>query len=281
MGILHILFLIVIKSVLAYEAYCPPKAVKSTTNNVCYVFIDIDSQFTNTLLLTSAQGHSLSDFWIGANLINITNDAGRTAIWVWEGLDKIVKFNDWGFKQPSNKGNCAAFAVNDGTWFADDCTARKYYVCSVPSVIDLCGDDWDYSPLTRACYKVFFDADWFTAETNCMKQSAHLASIHSFEENIFVQEMATFGNSLCNEEELLILGMQTETDASYFEWSDGSPADFYHWAAGEPHNLTENKCVAMYTNLPEFLGSYWETVPCDEQQHKYVCKKAPVHVPVK
>uniref|UniRef100_A0AC34PV29 C-type lectin domain-containing protein n=1 Tax=Panagrolaimus sp. JU765 TaxID=591449 RepID=A0AC34PV29_9BILA len=205
-------FLILLNFAVAWDGICPPGAVKSTTSNVCYTFAsttatfiqaqlycnqqsgnlaNVDSQFVNMLLIGSATNLGWSDFWIGASLTKVYNDAGVVKIWIWDGLDKILKYDDWGFNEPSNKGGCAGVKTSDGTWFAEDCGVRKNFVCSTPVKVNICDDEWIYFPSTDFCYRVFYHSDWTTAENNCVERGAHLVSIHSKEENDFLQGKLT------------------------------------------------------------------------------------------
>uniref|UniRef100_A0AC34Q3N0 C-type lectin domain-containing protein n=1 Tax=Panagrolaimus sp. JU765 TaxID=591449 RepID=A0AC34Q3N0_9BILA len=207
--ILVIVVIVVQHVVEGIDVVCPPGAVN--LSKTCYTFSSapatfsearfhcneqngtlavIDSAFTNTHIAEIA-GKYWVDFWIGAILTTFDLDDGKVRIWTWDGLDKFLNYKDWGFNEPSNKGGCAAVKTSDGTWFADDCSTKKNYVCSIPMQIDVCDDQWTYYSVTGFCYKVYYHLGWNNAENNCAALKAHLVSIHSKEENDFVQGKQT------------------------------------------------------------------------------------------
>uniref|UniRef100_A0AC34PWV6 C-type lectin domain-containing protein n=1 Tax=Panagrolaimus sp. JU765 TaxID=591449 RepID=A0AC34PWV6_9BILA len=245
--------------------------------------VDIDSQFTNMMLKTKAKERNWENFWIGATLTKVYNDAGMVKIWIWEGLRKLVDFNDWAFNEPSNKGGCAAVKADDGYWFAEDCETKKNYICSTPMIIDVCDNEWTYFPTTRKCYKVYYHSDWTTAENNCVAQGAHLVSIHSKKEDLFVQDLSHYG---ATQSKSTIIGLYTTTnDNSRWNWSDGSSTNFVPWPPGEPNNPGKEKCGSIFTDQsndnPNGFAGFWNNIPCDYQERDYVCMKASVQVQIK
>uniref|UniRef100_A0AC34RD62 C-type lectin domain-containing protein n=1 Tax=Panagrolaimus sp. JU765 TaxID=591449 RepID=A0AC34RD62_9BILA len=236
------------------------------------------------LLIANVASRNWQDFWIGATLTKVYNDAGMVKIWIWEGLDKIVKYDDWGFNEPSNKGGCAAVKASDGTWFADDCSTTKNYVCSIPVKLDVCDNEWIYFPVTKFCYKVFFHADYNAAESNCVVLGAHLVSIHSKEEDVFVQDISQCGINFGNDGgEATLIGLyEVGSDGTKWNWTDGSPTNYVPWTPPEPNFVSTDKCTSVYADPTNgALTGYWNNMPCSWQMRNYVCKKSPIAVEIK
>ena len=96
-----------------------------------------------------------------------------------------------------------------------------------------------------------------------MKNGAHLASIHSVQENEFIN---TIHKSIQPRKWSCIGGQK---DGSSFKWTDGSPFDYQNWVEGEP-NFKDNEehCMNIYDN------GLWNDLPCDYRLiDSYVCKK--------
>uniref|UniRef100_A0AC34Q474 C-type lectin domain-containing protein n=1 Tax=Panagrolaimus sp. JU765 TaxID=591449 RepID=A0AC34Q474_9BILA len=286
----------------AKSGICPPGSVKSTTSNVCYIFssgiaefseaqfnceqqngilADIDSDFSNTQLATIAEGKNWDSYWIGATLTSVEINDGKIKIWAWDKLKKFLEYKNWGRNEPSNKGECAAVTAADGLWFAENCSAKKNYVCLVSMKISVCDDEWTYFSVTNFCYKVYYLSNWNNAESSCVALGAHLVSIHSKEEDLFVQEFARCG--VTNDDPETIIGLYTTTnDNTIWNWSDGTPTDYVPWPTGEPNNPGVEKCVLVVTDtVPKFPAGYWNNIQCDTQKRNYVCKKQPNEIEIK
>ena len=110
--------------------------------------------------------------------------------WVWTSNNELVLYTAWASGQPpggeTSGGQCVAASIFDGTWSAANCSSTKPYVCIVPRITYNCPSEWLYFEESKSCYKVFFWGNWQGAENTCVKNGAHLASIHSDTENNFV-----------------------------------------------------------------------------------------------
>ena len=86
------------------------------------------------------------------------------------------------------------------------------------------------------CYaKVSAKVSWKKAEAFCVDHGGHLASVHSDAENVLVGRVVgcCTGNYW--------IGLHKGN--GHWQWTDGTPVDYFHWAAGEPNNwkkLNEN-----------------------------------------
>lgn len=136
-----------------------------------------------------------NDFWIGAN--NLKNSGN----WSW--IDgTLFDFTDWDKGQPQNTSdtNCGAMVLGDSKWIAANCINAKYFVCLIKSQSQTtsapaatttihpktCDNGWTYFSLTGFCYTGFDNETWVLAEERCTIDRAHLTSIHSSEEALFL-----------------------------------------------------------------------------------------------
>merc|ERR1712038_1714041 len=124
-----------------------------------------------------------------------------------------------------------------------------------------CSSGW--SAFNGNCYKHFSEKKtWEDAEDECVKEKAHLVSIHSAEEHQFV---AGQGGGL-----LWLGGRRDSENREDWVWSDRAPWGYTNWAEGEPNNhLGRNEdCALIY---PDF-GKKWNDFPCSSET-TFVCKK--------
>ena len=107
---------------------------------------------------------------------------------------------------------------------------------------------------------------WKDAESDCVKSGARLASIHSAQENEFV-------NKLHDPKEVLNSWIGVIRDGSSFKWNDGSAFSYQNWNTGEPNNSGgKENCVELYAAPGQKYHDKWNDVPCDTTA-SYVCKK--------
>ena len=94
-----------------------------------------------------------------------------------------------------------------------------------------CPEGWE--PFKFACYKTFIEAlEWRAAEDRCKKVNAHLASIHSTKENLFISNMLTRIDS-----NAAWIGGYNDAEGGFFwSWTDGSSWNYDNWHIGEPNN---------------------------------------------
>ena len=107
------------------------------------------------------------------------------------------------------------------------------------------------------------------AESECLKNDAHLASIHSVEENEFITTLhdPTGYHYTC-------IGGQR--DGNSFRWIDGSDFNYQNWNTGEPNKLNGNmeNCMELYIKDDKPFHGKWNDNLCDSNDYdSYVCKK--------
>jgi hypothetical protein len=108
--------------------------------------------------------------------------------------------------------------------------------------------------------------NWADAESHCqgMVSGAHLASIHSAQEQQFVvQTFPSIG----------WLGGNDIREEGTWVWSDGTPMDFTNWKRSQPDNGGGNQdCLDNYYSNPE-----WDDNFC-YQQKLFLCKYQPTNI---
>ncbi|KAJ0003258.1 hypothetical protein NQD34_008356, partial [Periophthalmus magnuspinnatus] len=94
------------------------------------------------------------------------------------------------------------------------------------------------------CYKyVAAHMTWADAELQCVSQKSNLASIHSLEENNFIQTMIQSYHPMQSN---TWIGLSDLHKEAAWMWSDGSPVDFELWGSGQPDNAGAlEDCVAL------------------------------------
>ena len=92
-------------------------------------------------------------------------------------------------------------------------------------------------------YKIFYTAmSWHDAQDHCSKLGAHLVTINSKSENIYVKDLA-YNNS--NSADIIFwIGMTDEAQEGIWKWVTDEPVTFNDWQGGEPDNCA-NGCGGM------------------------------------
>ena len=100
---------------------------------------------------------------------------------------------------------------------------------------------------------------WTDAESFCQSWStgAHLASIHSAEEQKFVQ--TTFPQHMW-------LGGSDKAKEGTWVWSDGTPWDYSDWSSGQPDNHGQHCLKGNWHNL------LWDDDACTKE-YLFLCMK--------
>ena len=125
-----------------------------------------------------------------------------------------------------------------------------------------CDSGWTL--FEKDCYKFFLDTkDWNSAETVCLENSAHLASVHSDKEVEFLNN---------NINRTIWIGL--EWKGSAYQWSDRSAFDFNNWKSGEPNAPGGENCTSQFYEPDTPYNKKWNDVRCDSYGgNAYVCKK--------
>uniref|UniRef100_A0A671WM60 C-type lectin domain-containing protein n=1 Tax=Sparus aurata TaxID=8175 RepID=A0A671WM60_SPAAU len=96
------------------------------------------------------------------------------------------------------------------------------------------------------CYKyVAARLTWADAELYCVSEGTNLVSIHSLEEQEFVNSLI---KNFDHTQGFTWIGLSDTQKEGGWMWSDGCAVDFVFWNAGEPNN-DGGKEHCVHTNL--------------------------------
>jgi len=123
------------------------------------------------------------------------------------------------------------------------------------------GCPYGWSSYGSGCYQVqHSQQSWYDAEHHCQRRGAHLASIHSLDESLFVAGL---------DPGAMWLGGTDRNHEGHWVWSDGTPFTFTGWSWTKPDNTGGQDCLV--TNFRQFPGG-WDDVQCRAMK-KFVCEK--------
>ncbi|XP_045675249.1 C-type lectin domain family 19 member A [Phyllostomus hastatus] len=131
------------------------------------------------------------------------------------------------------------------------------------------------------CYRFFpLNKTWAEADFYCSAfsigwKSAKLASIHSWEENVFVYDLVN--SCVPGIPADIWTGLHDHRQEGQFEWTDGSSYDYSYWAGSQPDDGIharpgEEDCVQMWYRPTSALRS-WNDNTCS-RKFPFVCKIA-------
>ncbi|KAK4312213.1 hypothetical protein Pmani_016336 [Petrolisthes manimaculis] len=139
---------------------------------------------------------------------------------------------------------------------------------TTPSVTPKCSDDTTWFLYNDYCYKFISESEeliqsWWDSRRMCKEIGGELASIHTTEENYWMESMIYEMT-----DSSLWIGGQANIDSGY-QWSDESVFDFDNWADGEPSNMQDQEaCISIYTHD---VGG-WNDLNCGDTKGR-ICKR--------
>ncbi|XP_061438948.1 CD209 antigen-like protein C [Rhineura floridana] len=107
---------------------------------------------------------------------------------------------------------------------------------------------------------------WYDAENFCMSRDAHLASILTDEEQIYITSQLSSP---------AWIGLSDENEEGNWEWTDGSRFITQYWSGGNPsrwenYGDMEQDCTTI---IPSPSEKNWNDGDCHEL-HRWVCKES-------
>ncbi|XP_023133846.2 lactose-binding lectin l-2-like [Amphiprion ocellaris] len=115
------------------------------------------------------------------------------------------------------------------------------------------------------CYKyIATRMTWADAELHCVSEGANLVSIHSTDEQNFVNSLI---KNFDPARTWTWIGLSDLHKEGRWMWSDGSRVDFVLWDNGQPNNYDRQQHCGDTNNGAEFK---WNDMPCS-QTLPFVC----------
>ncbi|CAL2034447.1 unnamed protein product [Caenorhabditis brenneri] len=161
-------------------------------------------------------------------------------------------------------GKCVFYSSQSSTmgkWYSSDCeNTTRSFVCELPTTYqDDCGNNYN-----GFCYTHNSAAPFKTAQETCESSCGNLVSIHSANENRYLNSLFLQSGSGS-----ILIGA-TRTSRNSYSWFDGSLWSYNNF---DVTALQTGNCVAMsFGTSNNVSAGSWYTVDCGSS-YGYMCKR--------
>ncbi|XP_071357031.1 CD209 antigen-like protein C [Trachinotus anak] len=132
----------------------------------------------------------------------------------------------------------------------------------------VCPLDWHL--FNNSCYFISrVTRDWPESQSYCQSKGAHLAIIHTAEEQTFLWNLLPRGHW-----NAYWFGITDEHTEDQWKWVDGTPLVGGFWEVGEPNNHIDEDCgyIVKTRVLERVAIRSWYDAPCT-MNWPYICEK--------
>ncbi|KAK3582968.1 hypothetical protein CHS0354_027084 [Potamilus streckersoni] len=277
----------------AYPASSPPQSIckqgYTMYGSSCFRVNKMPLTWNNAQATCAGDGGNLASLlsvYEAAYVDVITSDIS-TPIWIGLSDSKVrgtyswadgwaLRYTKWAKDEPTMGTNDGCVAMQGSNWNDTVCDTVYPSLCKIsyfqpPSTTPLSGGycaDKSWHLFGDNCYMIVANQSmsWPYANYLCSRRGMTLASIHSYEENLFILNML---DSMLGPAPMNIWIGFNKGMSGYLEWTDGSSVTYIDWADGQPSDLAnknQEDCVEL-----QFSSGKWNDDRC-MQNKGYICK---------
>uniref|UniRef100_A0A3B5LLC9 C-type lectin domain-containing protein n=1 Tax=Xiphophorus couchianus TaxID=32473 RepID=A0A3B5LLC9_9TELE len=134
-----------------------------------------------------------------------------------------------------------------------------------------CLPGWTF--MSSSCYyfpfsDTFYRTSWNEARQFCRRQGGDLAIVNNREKFLTINQDLSRQASQSG----FWIGLRDVEEEGVWKWVDGTRLTEGFWNVGEPNNLNNEDCAAVYPKSNPFMS--WNDAPCNYNL-KWICEMAP------
>ncbi|XP_015242321.1 PREDICTED: CD209 antigen-like protein A [Cyprinodon variegatus] len=158
-----------------------------------------------------------------------------------------------------------------------DTVALRSHLLMIKEGCRHCLPGWTF--MSSSCFYFTFSdtvsrVSWNGARQSCKRLGGDLAIINSREKNIGITSLIS---SYQDPSRAMIhsgfwIGLTDEEEEGVWKWLDGTRLTEGFWNPGEPNNVNNEDCAAVYPKSNPFTS--WNDAPCNFNL-KWICEMAP------
>ncbi|XP_032403538.1 C-type lectin domain family 4 member M-like [Xiphophorus hellerii] len=140
-----------------------------------------------------------------------------------------------------------------------------------------CLPGWTF--MISSCYyfpfsDTFYRTSWNEARQFCRRQGGDLAIVNNREKHLGITRFLTINQDLSRQasQSGFWIGLRDVEEEGVWKWVDGTRLTDGFWNIGEPNNLNNEDCAAVYPKSNPFMS--WNDAPCNYNL-KWICEMAP------